>query len=52
MKKGFALLLAAVLMLTGCGSYSAPSGTSASAEQTKDTDVGRETAADDHVYGI
>jgi len=37
MKKGFALLLAMVLMLTGCGSSSAPAGTSAPAETAKET---------------
>jgi len=35
MKKGFALLLAAVLMLTGCGSSSASTTASAPAETTK-----------------
>ena len=37
MKKGFALLLAMVLMLTGCGSSSASTGTQAPAETAKET---------------
>jgi len=37
MKKGFALLLAAALMLTGCGSSSASTATNVSAETVKET---------------
>ena len=37
MKKGFALLLAAVLMLTGCGSSSASTDTPVPAETAKET---------------
>lgn len=37
MKKGVALLLATVLMLTGCGSSSASTGTTAPAETAKET---------------
>ena len=37
MKKGFALLLAAGLMLTGCGSSNASAGTPAPAETAKET---------------
>ena len=37
MKKGAALLLATVLMLTGCGSSSASTGTTAPAETAKET---------------
>ena len=38
MKKGFTLLLAMVLMLTGCGSSSASTGTNVSAETAKETE--------------
>ena len=39
MKKEFALLLAAILMLTGCGSSSASATASASAEAAKETEI-------------
>lgn len=45
MKKGFALLLAMVLMLTGCGSSSASTGTTAPAEATKETAADTKTKA-------
>ena len=38
MKKGFALLLAAVLMFAGCGSSSGSTGTPAPAETVKETE--------------
>ena len=37
MKKGFTLLLTAILMLTGCGSSAASTGTSAPVETSKET---------------
>ncbi len=45
MKKEFALLLAAILMLTGCGSSSASATASASAEAAKETEI--ETQAEE-----
>ena len=41
MKKGFALLLAAALMLTGCGSSSAPASAPAPAEPLSGGATGR-----------
>ena len=45
MKKGFALLLAMVLMLTGCGSSPASTGTNVSAEAAKETEKELQTEA-------
>ena len=45
MKKGFALLLAMVLMLTGCGSFPASTGTNVSAEAAKETEKELQTEA-------
>ena len=45
MKKGVALLLATVLMLTGCGSSSASTGTTAPAETAKETVEETQTGA-------
>ncbi len=46
MKNGSALLPAMVLMLTGCGSFSASTGTNVSAETAKETEKETLTEAD------
>ena len=45
MKKGFTILLTAILMLTGCGSSAASTGTSAPAESSKETAKESQTEA-------
>ena len=45
MKKGIAFILTAVLMLTGCGSTSAPAGTQEKTEATQKAEVTQEASA-------
>ena len=45
MKKGIAFILTAVLLLTGCGSTSAPAGTQGKVEATQEAEVTQEASA-------
>ena len=45
MKKGIAFILTAVLLLTGCGSTSAPAGTQEKVEATQEAEVTQEASA-------